>query len=134
MTEMDYVMGGMVGAGNGPAPPTKETQEGNMKIIDPSHEILDITREPLKLIERVARDCYDSEAGDFEKTKKFVKAIISKKHEAMLEFADMTVRFITDRAVSHELVRHRIASFAQRSQRYCVEDLNTGGVRFVKPD
>lgn len=50
---------------------------------------------------------------------KFVKRLIESKHEAMLEFVDITVKFTCDRGVSHELVRHRIASFAQESTRYC---------------
>ena len=46
--------------------------------------------------------------------------LISKGHEAMLEFGgNITVKFICDRGVSHELVRHRVASFAQESTRYC---------------
>ena len=50
---------------------------------------------------------------------KLVKRLIESKHEAMLEFVDITVKFTCSRAISHELVRHRIASFAQESQRYC---------------
>jgi len=52
--------------------------------------------------------------------RKLIPKLISRKHEAMLEFGgNITVKFITDRGVSHELVRHRIASFAQESTRYC---------------
>lgn len=51
--------------------------------------------------------------------KDFVKRIIESKHEAMLEFVDVTVKFTCDRGVSHELVRHRLASYAQESTRYC---------------
>lgn len=50
---------------------------------------------------------------------KFVKRLIESKHEAMLEFVDVTVKFTCDRGVSHELVRHRLASYAQESTRYC---------------
>ena len=50
---------------------------------------------------------------------KLVKRLIESKHEAMLEFVDITVKFTCDRGVSHELVRHRMASFAQESTRYC---------------
>ena len=48
-----------------------------------------------------------------------VRRLIESKHEAMLEFVDITVKFTCDRGVSHELVRHRVASFAQESTRYC---------------
>lgn len=49
----------------------------------------------------------------------FVRGLIKRGHEAMIEHASMTVKFTVDRGVSHELVRHRIASFAQESTRYC---------------
>lgn len=54
-----------------------------------------------------------------ESARNFIKTLIKNGHEAMLEHAVMTVKFILDRGVSHELVRHRIASFAQESTRYC---------------
>lgn len=71
-------------------------------------------------IERAGRTCYKSEENITpESSARFVKKIIENGHEAMLEHAVMTVRFTVDRGVSHELVRHRIASFAQESTRYC---------------
>ena len=48
-----------------------------------------------------------------------VRALVKSKHEAMLEHFSFSVKFIVDRGVSHELVRHRVASFAQESTRYC---------------
>ena len=48
----------------------------------------------------------------------------------MLEFADMTMRFVCDRGVSHEIVRHRLFSYAQESTRYCNYK---GGVAFIIP-
>jgi thymidylate synthase (FAD) len=48
-----------------------------------------------------------------------VKSLISRGHEAMIEFFDITVKFTCDRGVSHEIVRHRLASYAQESTRYC---------------
>lgn len=74
----------------------------------------------LKHIEKVGRTCYKSEdkiTDDSYKT--FIKMLIDKGHEAMLEHGSFSVRFIVDRGVSHEIVRHRIASFAQESTRYC---------------
>ena len=50
---------------------------------------------------------------------KLVKRLIDSKHEAMLEFVDITVKFTCDRGVSHEIVRYRLASYAQESTRYC---------------
>lgn len=92
----------------------------NMKIINPSHEILEITPNPLQAIELAARTCYKSEALIAEgSAEKLVARLKNSGHGTPIEFADMTVKFVTDRAVSHELVRHRLASFNQESQRYC---------------
>jgi len=94
-----------------------------MKIIDQSHEILHITPNLLHQIEAAGRTCYKSEDKITEGTaEKFVKMLIKKGHEAMLEFGDITVKFITNRAIANELVRHRLCSFAQNSQRYIKYD------------
>ena len=97
-----------------------------MKIIKPSYEILtpisDGGIKELQHIEKIGRVCYKSEdriTDDGESAKKFVKMLISNGHEAMLEHSSLSVKFVVDRGVSHELVRHRIASFAQESTRYC---------------
>lgn len=97
-----------------------------MKIIKPTYEILtrisDGGIEELQHIEKIGRVCYKSEdriTDDGESAKKFVKMLIDKGHEAMLEHSSLSVKFIVDRGVSHELVRHRIASFAQESTRFC---------------
>lgn len=90
-----------------------------MKFINQNFEILYITPNALKLIEKIGRTCYKSyDKITNESAEKFIKGLIKRKHTAMIEFADMTVKCITDRSVSHELVRHRICSFAQESQRY----------------
>ena len=57
--------------------------------------------------------------AEFKSAEDFVRKLIDRKHEAMLEHVSLTIRFIVDRGVSHELVRHRLASFAQESTRYC---------------
>lgn len=76
--------------------------------------------ELLKQIERVARTCYKSENNiTDESAVKFVKGLVSRGHEAMIEHNAITVRFTCDRGVSHEIVRHRVASFGQESTRYC---------------
>lgn len=92
-----------------------------MKTIKAGYEILTpITGEELKLIEIAGRTCYKSEDKITEDSaKQFVKMLIDRKHEAMLEHGSLTIKFICDRGVSHELVRHRLASFAQESTRYC---------------
>ena len=77
--------------------------------------------EELKHIEKIGRVCYKSEGNiteDGESAKKFVKMLINRGHEAMIEHSSLSVKFVVDRGVSHELVRHRIASFAQESTRY----------------
>lgn len=102
-----------------------------MKIIEQSYEILSLPKDVLSKIERAARTCYKSEdkikPGSAEK---LVQRLIDSGHEAMLEFEDITVKFITNRSVSHELVRHRLCSFAQESTRYVKYD---GEMEFIKP-
>jgi len=97
-----------------------------MRIIKPGYEIMtDISPYAtleLEAIERAARTCYKSEGkilDQGESAKKMIKKLIEHGHEAMLEHSSLTVKFICDRGVSHELVRHRMASFAQESTRYC---------------
>lgn len=97
-----------------------------MKAIEAGYEILDPISvdgiEELKKIERAARTCYKSEdkiTEDGSSARKMVAGLIKSGHDAMLEHGGLTVRFVCDRGVSHELVRHRMASFAQESTRYC---------------
>lgn len=74
----------------------------------------------LKKIELIGRTCYKSEEKiKQDSAEKFVANLIKRGHEAMLEHASITVKFVVDRGISHELVRHRLASFAQESTRYC---------------
>lgn len=93
-----------------------------MKVIKPSFEILTpIDREAvLKHLETVARTCYKSEDKITEQSApKMVKGLIKSHHTAMIEHFSVSVKIIVDRGVSHEIVRHRIASYAQESTRYC---------------
>lgn len=93
-----------------------------MQAIVPYYEILDELdgQKILKKIEKVARTCYKSEDKIKEgSAEKMVVALIRSNHEAMLEHFSFSVKFVCDRGVSHEIVRHRLASFAQESQRYC---------------
>lgn len=93
-----------------------------MRIIAPSTEILtplDGTA-ILKHIELCGRVCYKSEGLMTEDSmERFVRGIIKRGHEAVLEHSSFSVRFIVDRGVSHEIVRHRLASYCQESTRYC---------------
>lgn len=74
----------------------------------------------LMQIERAGRTCYKSDAAfDEESAREFVAMIIKRGHLSVIEHASATVRFICDRGVSHEIVRHRIASYSQESTRYC---------------
>lgn len=93
-----------------------------MRLIKPYAEICkDFNgEEMLKKIERVARTCYKSESKIKDgSARKMVAGLIKSGHDAMLEHASVTVKFVVDRGISHELVRHRMASFAQESTRYC---------------
>lgn len=93
-----------------------------MKIIKPYTEILTPLNgaSVLQHIELCGRVCYKSEdkITDTSATK-FVAGIIKRGHEAVLEHCSFTVKFICDRGVSHEIVRHRMASYCQESTRYC---------------
>lgn len=76
----------------------------------------------LKHIEKIGRVCYKSEGKiteNGESAKKFIFMLIKAGHEAMIEHSSLSVKFTVDRGISHELVRHRIASFAQESSRFC---------------
>ena len=97
-----------------------------MKVIKPYYIILsDISDggiKELQFIEQAARTCYRSEdriTDDGESAKALIKQLIKSGHEAMLEHSSLSVKFVVDRGVSHEIVRHRLFSFAQESTRYC---------------
>lgn len=96
-----------------------------MKLIPQSISVLSpFPKDMLKRIEKIGRVCYKSEEKiTDESAEKFVANLIKMGHESVLEHVGMTVRFITDRGISHEIVRHRLASYSQESTRYC----NYGG-------
>lgn len=102
-----------------------------MKIVEGSFEILSYTPDPIRLIETVGRTCYQSHgrAGP-ETADKFVRMLISRGHRSMLEMASVVVRFReVSRGLTHEHVRHRLASYAQESTRYVRQD----DLHFVLP-
>ena len=91
----------------------------------------------LQSIEFAGRVCYKSEDKiTRESTSRFVRDIVQvKHHESVIEHISVTVRFVVDRGVSHELVRHRLASFSQESTRYCnySKDKFDGQLTFIHP-
>lgn len=98
-----------------------------MIIIKPSVELLWITPEPELQIERAGRTCYKSEDKmSDESACSFSRKMRAAGHHAMIEHAVASFRIITDRGITHEIVRHRLASYAQESTRYC----NYGSSKF----
>ena len=94
-------------------------------------EIISSTPNPEMTIAECARTCYDSKAKDVEGARKMIKSLIKAGHTAMIEHASITFKISgISRVVTHELVRHRIASYAMRSQRYVNESVPT----FVVPN
>ncbi len=102
-----------------------------MRIIKQGYEIISLPQELLQTIEAAGRTCYKSEAKITDTSAvNFVATLIKRGHHAVIEFGDIIVRFITNRGVTHELVRHRMCSFAQESTRYVRYD---GNMEFIEP-
>lgn len=104
-----------------------------MRIVEPSADILRADPEEDFFVMALAgRTCYKSDGGD---ARKFVQARMAQGHESVIEHSIVTVRFVCDRGVSHELVRHRMASFSQESTRYCnySRDKFDNEITVVKP-
>jgi len=109
-----------------------------MKIIKPSFDFFDNVdgHEIIKSIERFGRVCYKSEEKITETSANvFISNIIKNGHESVIEHEKITVKIICDRGISHEIVRHRIASYSQESTRYCNYTQNKFGkeLTFIKP-
>lgn len=102
-----------------------------MQLIHPSIRLLWMTPKPLRAIELAGRTCYRSEGRITDSSaSKFVAMLLDKGHDAMIEHASISYRVICDRGVTHEIVRHRLFSYAQESTRYCDY---SGGVTFIIP-
>lgn len=87
----------------------------------------------LEIIERAGRTCYKSESQiTGESAKRFVSGLLQRGHESVLEHVSASMRFVTDRGVTHEIVRHRLASYSQESTRYCNYG-KAGEVQFIRP-
>ncbi len=105
-----------------------------MEIIEPSVSIMDAIDETeiLTKLELCGRTAYKSESKiTKDSAAKFIGGLIKSGHRSVLEHVSITVRIICDRGVSHELVRHRIASYTQESTRYC--NYSKKGIVFIRP-
>jgi len=105
-----------------------------IKVIDPQIFIEESIHgeEILKKIERFGRISHKSEEKIGPGTAEiFVKNLLKMGHESVLEHVSISVRFICDRGVTHELVRHRLAAYTQESTRYC--NYSGGAIKFIKP-
>ncbi len=102
-----------------------------MQLVKPSIKHINNTLCPLRAIELAGRTCYKSEDKITDgSAEKFVKMLLARGHEAMIEHASASYRIVCDRGVTHEIVRHRLFSYAQESTRYCNYK---GGVTFIIP-
>lgn len=109
-----------------------------MNVIAARYEILSTVNsdEILNQLELIGRVCYKSENKiSQDSAKEFIKRIVGSGHESVIEHCCITVKFICDRGVSHEIVRHRIASYSQESTRYCnyAKDKFGEEITFIKP-
>lgn len=107
------------------------------ELISPQYVILECPESAVTNIERAARTCYKSEDKITEgSAEKLTRGLIERGHHAMIEFGGwIVVKFFSNRGFTHEQVRHRIASFAQESTRYCNYSKGKfgGSATFVDP-
>ena len=107
-----------------------------MNLIKPSYEILSMPPNLLELIEKAGRTCYKSEDKITNSSaESFVKRIIKNGHHSVIEHCSATVQIVCDRGVTHEIVRHRLASYSQESTRYCNygKEKHGSGIKVVIP-
>ena len=109
-----------------------------MRIIEPYFEILDELdgKKMLQKIERIGMVCYKSEDLITEDSaEKFIGNILKRGHESVIEHEKISVKMVCDRGVTHEIVRHRVASYSQESTRYCNYQKDKFGneLTFIKP-
>ena len=109
-----------------------------MRIVEPSFEIINppVREEVLRHLELCGRVCYKSEDKMTEESaSRMVRMLIERGHESPIEHFSISVRVICDRGVSHEWVRHRVASYSQESTRYCnYSNAKFGSeLTFIKP-
>ncbi len=106
-----------------------------MRIVEPSVTLEWITPDALGVIERAGRTCYKSEYKSDSDPAVFVRRLIKRGHLSVIEHAVASLRIVCDRGVSHEIVRHRIASYSQESTRYvCYAKERRGGeIKVIVP-
>lgn len=104
-----------------------------MKTVEPSVSVLRFTAKSEELIEEAGRTSHQSQnrIKDKSVTTRFIKDRVKAGHHSILEHACVTLRIVCDRGVSHELVRHRIASYTQESTRFC--DYEKDGITVIEP-
>jgi len=125
-----------------------------MKIVPQSATMLAMTPGPLSVIEKAGRTCYKSEdtmdcdachgtwftlPGGFlckncnDRAEAFIRGILKRGHESVIEHASATFLMVTDRGMTHEIVRHRLCSYSQESTRYCNYGTNGGEINVIQP-
>lgn len=107
-----------------------------MKIVAQSAMLESFTPLAEQVIERAGRTCYKSEDKITESSApEFIKMILKRGHESVLEHASASFRIVCDRGVSHEIVRHRLASYSQESTRYCAyaKDKFSSEIQVIEP-
>jgi thymidylate synthase (FAD) len=110
-----------------------------MQVIEPSFDILsgpEVLYNVIVDLERIGRVCYKSEDKiNEDSSSRFITQIVKSGHHSVLEHQSITVRFIHNRGFTHELVRHRLASYSQESTRYCNYSKDKFGneLTFIKP-
>lgn len=88
----------------------------------------------LKRIEVKGRVCYKSEDRiTDESADNFIKSLVKRGHMSVVEHSSISVKFIVDRGVTHEIVRHRLASYSQESTRYCNYGNSDNGLTVIEP-
>ena len=104
-----------------------------MQWIRSSVELIDTNAQvDILKCELAARNCYKSEDKITEgSAEKLLRGCIKRGHESVIEHASVTFRMICDRGVTHELVRHRMASYSQESTRYV--NYNKKEIEFIYP-
>ena len=94
-----------------------------MRIVQPSVLLVQYTPDWERAIWNAGTLCYQSERRDVAPSRAtmldFIHRLITKGHESVIEHVNFTFQAVCDRGVSHELVRHRLASYSQESTRYC---------------
>ena len=105
-----------------------------MKVVEPSVKIVGYLDgiQLLKRLESIGRVCYKSEDKITDTSyAPFLRTLIKNGHESVLEHVNVTLDIVTDRGISHEIVRHRIASYSQESTRYC--NYKNKDIEFICP-